>query len=508
MNQLNILVIDDEVYHGLAPRELGYLQLKKHKISNRDVAVEFAQDVSDAKAKLTAGNVSIALIDVVLQNFGDRPDARPGLNAVVRLAISGKIPIAFISQHWDQNGITIVRTVMRETGVSAAPLFLSTADLEPDRVVATAEQINLFLTNSRTSELPVLEPDQPLWLLHISDLHFGSADTEKTLAGDVDQQLLVQAILRQTNGAPIIVAITGDVAHTGHPNEYASAFTWLSNLLKELSISLPSRRVLMVPGNHDYSLPLSAATRIKLENGLPALLPATPNDPALAKFAQRPFIDFFERICRIDGALPGDSITAWISTSFLEHGLVFTGLNSSATQNVTCWPFRALTDEQLGGSLRRLSTLRADSEKRGETSAIHVLLCHHSPVKYDVDQEIVNHADFAKTFNAQPDGVCPNLILHGHEHSRVISPQNNNKSLIVSAATPSQREENRSRDTARGFSMLRLNRVADAIKGVTFFAMAYRAKDGNVPEGWALSDSTPTYSLATANGNKRVWQPA
>ena len=93
--------------------------------------------------------------------------------------------------------------------------------------------------------------DQPIRILHLSDLHFKAAK-----AWDADQVLRALAgFIRgevERGMVPDLVAITGDIAHAGTAEEYALAQTWLeTQLWPALSDRLPRDRLLLVPGNHD-----------------------------------------------------------------------------------------------------------------------------------------------------------------------------------------------------------------------------------------------------------------
>ncbi|MGO8752389.1 MAG: metallophosphoesterase family protein [Thermoguttaceae bacterium] len=93
--------------------------------------------------------------------------------------------------------------------------------------------------------------DQPIRILHLSDFHFSNRrkwDTDRVFLG-------LAAVIRgfQAQGlAPDLVAITGDIAKTGKPEDYQEAEKWLDGcLLPALGEGFPREHLLMVPGNHD-----------------------------------------------------------------------------------------------------------------------------------------------------------------------------------------------------------------------------------------------------------------
>jgi predicted MPP superfamily phosphohydrolase len=93
---------------------------------------------------------------------------------------------------------------------------------------------------------------QPLltWI-HISDIHFGHGDAKHGW----DQRLVLQALLddlveqcRQTH-RPDVLFVTGDIAFSGKPEQYAQARAWLDQVGRAVGIG--PERMYVVPGNHD-----------------------------------------------------------------------------------------------------------------------------------------------------------------------------------------------------------------------------------------------------------------
>ncbi len=93
--------------------------------------------------------------------------------------------------------------------------------------------------------------DQPIRILHLSDIHFKAA---KTWDADPVLRALARFIRDEVKHgmAPDLVAITGDLANAGTAEEYALTRTWIEKQLwPALSDCLPRDRLLLVPGNHD-----------------------------------------------------------------------------------------------------------------------------------------------------------------------------------------------------------------------------------------------------------------
>lgn len=88
----------------------------------------------------------------------------------------------------------------------------------------------------------------PIRILHLSDLHLTTErrwDSDPVLAG------LTEAIAEfvGTGLVPDIVAITGDIADKGRPEDYEEARRWIDDSLRPaLGDEFPNSNILMVPG--------------------------------------------------------------------------------------------------------------------------------------------------------------------------------------------------------------------------------------------------------------------
>jgi hypothetical protein len=83
--------------------------------------------------------------------------------------------------------------------------------------------------------------------IHLSDLHFGAGTTGYRF----DHKAVMRAIERDVaaRGGVDRVFVTGDIAFSARPEEYAEARSWLERILKTAGMGLD--RIRFVPGNHD-----------------------------------------------------------------------------------------------------------------------------------------------------------------------------------------------------------------------------------------------------------------
>ncbi|MCB1778347.1 MAG: metallophosphoesterase, partial [Candidatus Competibacteraceae bacterium] len=99
--------------------------------------------------------------------------------------------------------------------------------------------------------MPALNDDQPIRILHLSDIHFTAGKAWD--AGSVLHDLVEFIAAEGERGlVPDLVAITGDLAFAGTDEEYQLAKNWLDEQLwPALPEGFPHDRLLLVPGNHD-----------------------------------------------------------------------------------------------------------------------------------------------------------------------------------------------------------------------------------------------------------------
>lgn len=108
--------------------------------------------------------------------------------------------------------------------------------------------------------------NQPLYILHLSDLHFG---LHSRFAGLDHEELgrrfhlAIEAEMqrRKAKGRVALVLTTGDIAEAARPKEYKSAAAFFVGMAKALG--LPRRNFVFTPGNHDVSWPRSHTAQLE-----------------------------------------------------------------------------------------------------------------------------------------------------------------------------------------------------------------------------------------------------
>ena len=89
--------------------------------------------------------------------------------------------------------------------------------------------------------------------VHLSDIHFGQERDERVhIHDDVKRQLIEDArkvVRKLPGGVAHGILVTGDIAHSGKPEQYKQAGEWLDELAAAVQCEI--YRIQMVPGNHD-----------------------------------------------------------------------------------------------------------------------------------------------------------------------------------------------------------------------------------------------------------------
>ena len=136
--------------------------------------------------------------------------------------------------------------------------------------------------SSSTAALTPSDADEdPVRVLHISDIHFRAATDWDRLP--VPNRLAEDAAeLRAQGLAPHLVCVTGDVAFSGKAEEYVAAERWLRDTLLPAA-GLTADALLIVAGNHDVDRGRVKPAAKMMQAGLTAA-----KDPQAIKVAALP----------------------------------------------------------------------------------------------------------------------------------------------------------------------------------------------------------------------------
>ncbi len=476
MSNWKVLIIDDEAQESDAEhsRYVQYNQLEKQRYDNKGFELTFAQDADNARQLLqpgsTSGSFDIVLLDVRLNNWQDDPQGTLFKDLFGKA--SERHVVALVSKAWDASSMVIVRSFLLDNPQVEQPLMFTFKDFESGGFAAICTQIVVYIRRKKSLFYLDLKPGDDIRILHLSDLHFGSTGADKSLAGISRINYLCERITDIWQDGPHFIAVTGDIGNTGHPDDYKIALDWFVNFTQELKISLPSPRILLVPGNHDVSIPMAGCQHFNLDSvdgeSRPSLKfsktdSVDKNSAKLSGYCGQPFSDFATKISaqKIWGTSP---IGAWTEFGFQEYGVVFSGLNTSKKIDKESWPLRAIDDNDINHVLQEFKNYFSDN-----TGLLHVSLSHHSPVNYPrVHEEIEGNGHYLDRFLKHAS--APRLLLHGHNHKRMGSVPEGDY-MIIGAPSPSAGHQDQ--DSARGVNLISLKRDGSKVIRIRARSLVY-----------------------------------
>ena len=326
-------------------------------------------------------------------------------------------------------------------------------------------------------------------ILHLSDIHFKSAEAEDYKTGrKMITKKLIAAITEFTkkNPTPDYIAVTGDIAFSG--TEYTEA----GEFFQTLRTILPAAVILPVPGNHDLN-------RKEINEFLS--LQGIVTDGRAEKFLENskqvrqeilPKFSAFQEFVRQwnDGLYCGEDDYFWVYSD-QNRNLSFLGLNS-------CWACEGNLDQMhiALGYPQLVSAL-----DRSEETACRILLMHHPPVNWLKDFER------GPTAREVFRNCC--LVLHGHTHgdSALVWTDPSDACICIGAnASYTNHKEN----GFLGFQFIHLEWTSDNVKAKIWPYILDDRRYDFVPdrERWRSQNGKPFFELMGRTDPLETMTPA
>ena len=272
-----------------------------------------------------------------------------------------------------------------------------------------------------------------LVFLHLSDIHFrrNAGETYDPFAS-LRNELEIDLEKFSEENLPTLQAIliTGDIAYSGHPDQYRYATSWIAKIAKIVSLD-PQADVYVIPGNHDilrtvvqesptiqgYHSDLRSTTK-DLNETLVAYLEKDEEAKRIIFKPLKNFNDFAAKYqCDNSAEKP-----YWEYPFTLNDGstLVVRGINSTLASDEH--------DSDLAYKLvvgnHQLELLRQDGVE-------YMVLCHHPP-QWLMDQDA---ADLFLNERAR-------VQLYGHKHNQRVNRIDDSIRVVAGAVHPEKREPN------------------------------------------------------------------
>jgi predicted phosphodiesterase len=267
-------------------------------------------------------------------------------------------------------------------------------------------------------------------LLHLSDIHFRkSSDNPFDIDSDLRNELILDAkhVNRELLGKPDAILVGGDIAYSGHADEYAHAKIFLEELASKVDTTLAS--LWGVPGNHDVNQTCIRQSTLLLDNQN-AIRGAAP------KGSDKKILDYL--VDPVGKAQLYKSIEEF--NTFAEpfgfnfgaerpHYHIDTPLNDGSLLRINSLN-STLVSNHLDNTARSVVLGRHQLPKR-EEGVTHLVLCHHPPDWWADDDEL----ETAINNRAH-------IQLYGHKHSHRLIQIENSVKLVAGAVHPERNEDN------------------------------------------------------------------
>lgn len=443
MKKFRLLIIDDQVDHapaGEIPRRDAYKHLEE------DFDLTFLGSLRDLPKVIGGTAYHAVLLDFVLARWGTTAKT-------VLPMLDPSWPVALISQYWGPN-FEDLRVVM--AAHKQISILFTWEDLQvAERRHMVVLWLDKAIRESQHLAVACAEPDDPIRILQLSDLQFGSELPEGFAA---ETELTAQAIKRQWDGPPHFIAITGDIAERGMPADYAQALEWLNAFAKKLDANWSNERFLVIPGNHDVCWPLGWSSHIDTKerhlNG-----DGQEVNSGLRQFALAPFRRFASEL---GGLYPwsGDG-HYWVSGKYRQMGFVFFGYNTCERMNEWSKPTQQVGDETVAKLFAEVTKYCYEAN-----NVLVVGLMHHPVASGEHGDAIVNRETFFKNVSNMSSTL---VTLCGHVHSEGYFHLDSGGARIleVAASTTTKLRAQRPEDSTRGYNMIELQRRDNQVTGLT-----------------------------------------
>ena len=224
------------------------------------------------------------------------------------------------------------------------------------------------------------------YILHLSDLHFGTVENAREWYGQLFLDLTRELKLLALD----CLVLSGDIGNLSNPEEYDAAEIFLSELIEDFRLGPDN--IVIVPGNHDLNWQISED----------AFGSGTSELPEPTTYEKR-FMFFSNLLKKITGReFPSKKEDQWILTEFPNHKILIIGLNSCCEVDHLHAARASINGVACVSALRHIESTH--------DSYIKVAVWHHPLDSPDEDR--IKDTGFMELLSKS--GF--KLALHGHVH--------------------------------------------------------------------------------------------
>lgn len=471
MVKYNLLIIDDD----LENRELGYTTV----LGQDYFDFEFIRS-GDGKEldKIKTANVHGFVLDMNLGKWtNDRPE---DLFRIVTELIGKRGPVFLISNIWNQE---MIRWVNKSKSIVNIVHYISWDNdikifLEKGTQVSyipIRENIKTELDNNYELEPTVLDPNEKISILHISDLQFGDKGYSSE---SVFLEKLIPKYLNQISININLIVVSGDISYSGIPSEYERAEKWFNAFCTEiLGINFKSR-LLLIPGNHDVNLRLNAADKYEYDFKSKRLVEL---EKSVSKehhfYGLTPFREFAFKMTDNLMWMTNQNHLCFVNDRFHKWGLRFYHFNSVIEQ---------FYDEPDKAGIPEQNLNQMMSAPKIEDNIFQIIISHHGPEKFGYKTSETSDKRWLDIRNFI-EYVGPQLFLHGHTHGfeTYHTREKGKETKTINyhmTSTLSLEKQLRMKDALRGFSVIELERENGFIKKEDYKIRNFEIEEERIKE--------------------------
>lgn len=382
-----------------------------------------------ASVESVSGQPRVAIVDMVLEGTWTSRN----VEQLDRKLSGEKWPLLLVSARFDSpQAISRANKLLGEDSNDVPFQFLMWSAIQRavDGIDANelAFIVNALLSRDQGQDLRFNKGgDDPIDILHITDAHFGKA------SWDVGALMSLRRSREKAGLAPAdFVAITGDIADRGRPDQYVLAAKYLQGLANNQIVvredgGLPRDRVIVCPGNHDFVRPIALAANVVQGKEHSVATALQTGAEWMREYAWAPYERFESDI--------SDHACRWLSdpgyainTRFASSGLIFLRVNVER-YGIDGYQ-EGFSDAHFQGTFNAAVTALNDVRKPGDCVVV-LAHRHESDVWKDLTR-IVDSSLKGLGLNG------PVIVLCGHEHSSEIAPRLDSRVIYVRGIPPVQ----------------------------------------------------------------------
>lgn len=456
-----VLVIDDE-----KSRNTAY-----HRALDELFIVNIINDIPNLTIEQIA-NYDIIIMDVVLGKGASS-------NAFYYLEnFKINVPTVIVSGQWVNNKNDPSQSILRVPEFRNIIKVVNWNDISGNNYQAISEEI--YFEFCKRKNLMMENQKDICTILQISDLQFGG----NVSSSAINDSQRISSFLKDNAIDPDLLVIAGDIADKGKKAEYDEASNWILTFATHLwgvygvlPENTIKNRVIIVPGNHDYDLSISASDNYEFKfNSSEKNTFIKKNSPIQFKNQKQGFfnfINFAKKLFQDHEWFNYSDAAIHYNNRFINWGINFILVNSAYNINSQNCENRF---DEFYCDFSQLSEkdLPVNFELGSKVKGLCNMLVMHNPPS-DFKSQTANGNDSWKRLQTIIEDNRINICLYGHTHdtnSPYILGGNGGEfcKKLICIPSPSLRLNSSSltSDSMRGFNVIELHKKDGRVNEVNF----------------------------------------